>query len=40
MGCSGKTWKKVMNNVRRQYPSYSLKRRKKIARAIIYGRRR
>lgn len=38
MGCHKATMKKVMDNVRRQYPNYSLARRKKIARAIIYRR--
>ena len=39
MGCRKITMKKVMASVRRQYPSYGLERRKKIARAIIYRRK-
>lgn len=40
MPCSKRTYKKVMQSVRMQYPSYSLKRRKKITGAIIYRRKR
>lgn len=39
MGCNKKTFKKVMNRVRKQYPSYGLERRKKIARALIYRKK-
>jgi len=40
MPCRKKTYTKVMNNVRRQYPKYGLKRRKKIVGAILYRRRK
>jgi len=36
MGCNKKLKAKIMARVRRQYPSYSLARRKKIANVIIY----
>lgn len=36
----GKTYKKVMNRIRRQYPNYGLKRRKKIAGAVLNRERR
>jgi len=39
MGCRKVTMKKVMDSVKRQYPKYSLTRRKKIARAIIYRKK-
>ena len=39
MPCHERTLAKVMTSVRRRHPEYGLKRRKKIARAIIYGRR-
>lgn len=38
MGCTKKTYNKIMTRVRRQYPNYGLKRRKKIVRAIIYNK--
>jgi disulfide oxidoreductase YuzD len=38
MPCNKKTKQKVMARVRRKYPNYSLKRRKKIASAIIYNK--
>lgn len=39
MGCHKKTFKKIMDSVRKKHPSYGLERRKRIARAVIYGRR-
>ena len=39
MGCHKRTLAKVMVSVRRRHPDYGLERRKKIARAVIYGRR-
>lgn len=40
MGCRKITFKKVMDSVRKQYPNYGLARRKKIASAIIYRRKK
>ena len=40
MGCNKKTKAKIMASVRRKHPNYSLKRRKRIVSAIIYGRKR
>jgi len=40
MGCNTKTKKKIMDSVRKKHPNYSLKRRKKIVSAIVYGKRR
>lgn len=39
MGCHKKTYDKIMASVRRKHPNYSLKRRKKIVNARIYGRK-
>jgi len=36
----GKTYTKVMAKVRRKYPRLSLKRRKKIASAIVYRKKK
>ena len=38
MPCT-KTYRKVMTNVKRQYPNYSLKHRKKIVNAVIYRKK-
>jgi hypothetical protein len=40
MTCRKKTYEKIMAKVRKQYPNYSLKRRKKIAYGIIYGKKK
>ena len=40
MACGKKTYKKIADKVRKQYPHYSLKRRKKIIGGIIYRRRK
>lgn len=39
MGCRPKTKAKIMASVRRQYPKYGLKRRKKIVSGIIYRKK-
>jgi len=39
MPCRKKTYTKIMARVRRQYPTYGLKRRKKITYGIIYGKK-
>lgn len=36
----GKAYKKVMGRVRKEYPSYGLKRRKKITNAVLYRKRK
>jgi hypothetical protein len=36
MGCNKKLKAKIMGKVRREYPSYSLTRRKKIVSVILY----
>lgn len=40
MACNKRTFIKVMASVRKEYPTYGLKRRKKIARAIIYRKQK
>lgn len=40
MVCKSKTKAKIMAKVRRQYPTYGLKRRKKIVGSIIYRKKR
>ena len=40
MGCRPKTKAKIMAKVRRTYPTYGLKRRKKIVATILYRRRK
>ena len=40
MGCNKHALRRVMASVRNRHPNYGLKRRKKIARAIIYSRRK
>jgi len=40
MVCRPSTKKKIMDRVRKQYPSYSLKRRKKIVAGIVYRRKK
>jgi len=39
MACNKLTKEKIMASVKRQYPNYSLERRKKIANAIAYRRK-
>jgi hypothetical protein len=40
MGCHKKTFNRIMANVRRRHPNYSLQRRKNIVNAAIYGKKR
>jgi hypothetical protein len=40
MPCSRKTKMKVMARVRREYPNYGLKRRKRIVGSILYRKKR
>lgn len=40
MGCRPATKKKIMDKVRKQYPSYGLKRRKRIVSGIIYRKKK
>jgi len=40
MGCEAKTYNKMMNKIRREYPGYSLARRKKIVNSRIYRKRK
>lgn len=37
---SSKKWKRIMARVRKQYPTYGLKRRLKIVRVIVYRSKR
>lgn len=40
MTCGKKTYKKIMDRVRKKHPNYGLKRRKHMVSAIIYGRKK
>lgn len=40
MPCTKKTYNKIMARVRRQYPTYGLKRRKRIVSGILYRKKR
>ena len=40
MACRPKTKARVMARVRKKYPNYGLKRRKKIVSSIIYRKKR
>jgi len=40
MPCSKKTYNKIMARIRRQYPNYGLKRRKRIVSSIIYRKKK
>jgi len=40
MACRAKTKAKIMARVRKRYPKYGLKRRKKIVSSIIYRKKR
>lgn len=40
MPCRKKTYNKLMTKIKRQYPDYGLKRRKKIVSNIVYRKKK